>query len=150
MARFSAFLLIFIVLLHLAAGANLSSAITDFLDKYRTELLVSAVLLSSIVVYEFLGSFYSGLRTALLDRIEARRFIQRAKRLSPTDKHVLSLFIDERKLTRELDPSEPSVAWLESLKLIYRGEGAGDGVKVPFRISLYAMDYFSKNPNLLR
>jgi hypothetical protein len=60
------------------------------------------------------------------------------------------MFVDERKLVRELDFAEPSVAWLESIKLIQRGNGSSDGKRVPFRISLYAMDYLSRNPNLLR
>ncbi len=150
MTRFSAFLLIFVVLMHVAALADLNPAVTSFLDQHRTESFVFAVLLSSVLIYGFFDSLQASLRITLQDCVEAKRFVQRAKKLSPTDKHVLALFVEERKLIRELDPTEPSVAWLESLKLLYRGEGAGDGKRVPFRISIYAMDYFSKNPNLLR
>jgi len=49
-----------------------------------------------------------------------------------------------------LNPEEPSVAWLEALKLIIRGEKSDNPRTVIYRITLNAMDAFSKNPNLLR
>ena len=142
--------MIFIGLMNIVATTSASLAVTEFFQKHRTESLVISVILVSVLVLELLDSIYCGIRSSFMDRVEARRFLHRIKALSPSDKYVLSLFVEERKLTRELDPTEPSVAWLESIKLLYRSEGSADGAKTPFRISIYAMDYLSKNPNLLR
>jgi hypothetical protein len=49
-----------------------------------------------------------------------------------------------------LNPNDPSVAWLEALKLIVRGESTSEPGLVTYRITLSAMDGFIKNPNLLR
>ena len=53
-------------------------------------------------------------------------------------------------MTAPLNPEDPAVAWLESLKLIFRSAEPTSSSAVHYRISLEAMDLFTKNPNLLR
>lgn len=150
MIQVSGFLLILLALLGLIAYLGFDASITLFVQAHKTEEILLGVLLLSVLLYGAFASLVRHMKVFVADRIEARRFLSRIKRLSPSDKHILSMFVDERKLVRELDLAEPSVAWLESIKLIQRGNGSSDGKRVPFRISLYAMDYLSRNPNLLR
>ena len=133
-----------------AAEAGVDNNLASFINEYHTTAVVLVVLLASILllpVFELIGNQFT---INIGEHIETKRFISRVRHLSPADKYIISLFVDERKLTRVLDPSEPSVAWLESTKIILRSGEATDGKKVAYRITLFAMDYFSKNPNTLR
>ncbi len=150
MTRLAGFLLIFLVLIITTANFEIDGLITSFVSFHHSGFVVLIVFSISVLIYSVFNIFSEQIRKKIEDRVEVRNFLGRIRKLSPTDKHVLSLFIEEKKLTCELDPTEPSVAWLESIKMIHRGEGSSNGRKLPFRISLYAMDYLSRNPNLLR
>jgi hypothetical protein len=150
MLRFLSFSLIFLISLNVAAVSKINSTVTDFMRQHQTESVVLAVLFFSLLASEALQRIWKQIFLSLQERHNSKQFLSKAKSLSPSDKHILSLFVDERKMTRQLDPNEPSVAWLESIKFLYRSEGSGEGARAPYRISMYAMNHLSKNPNLLR
>ncbi len=150
MTKFAGLLLIFTLLLMAAAGAPVDGKLTMFINDYHTASIVLVVLLVSILLLPIFDAIGKQVVIGLGERIETKRFFSRVRHLSPADKHTISLFVDERKLTCALNPSEPSVAWLESTKIILRSGDVVDGKKAIYRITLFAMDYFTKNPNVLR
>jgi hypothetical protein len=100
MARLSAFFLILLTVLSLISTLEIDASITRFLREYHTEAVLSGAIFGSILIYELFSKSASQLGALIAERIEARRFLDRVRKLSPSDKHVLSLFIDERRLTR--------------------------------------------------
>jgi len=150
MTKLAGFALIFILIIMVAAMTNTDASIALFVHDYHAAMVILMAILLSALLLPLFGILSNQIKLSISERIETKRFLDRARNFSPADKHVISLFVDEKKLTRVLDPSEPSVAWLESTKIILRGGDAIDGKKVTYRIALFAMNYFSKNPNLLR
>lgn len=150
MAKLAGISLIFMLLLMAAASSGIDGKLTLFINEYHTTSVVLIALLGSILLLSIFELMGTQVLIIVREHIETKRFLSRVRHLSPADKHVISLFVDEKKLTRALDPFEPSVAWLESTKIIIRSGETSDGKKLVYRIALFAMDYFLKNPNMLR
>lgn len=150
MVRIPLFILILIATLHLIAYAELSKDITAFMAKASTASILLAALMISTLVLVLAESILSLLKTEIDTRLFARDLDRRIRQLKPADKLVLSKFVEHNRMTLPLNPEDPAVAWLEALKLIIRGEKTDTPRAMNYRITLSAMDAFSKNPNLLR
>ena len=150
MARLSLFLLLLICAFHIVAIADVDPKVTSFVTRYSTESVIAATITVAILMFTLLESFFASVRTALASSLLSRDLDRRVRRLKPGDKLILARFVEQNKMTAPLNPEDPAVAWLESLKLIFRSAEPTSSGAVHYRISLEAMDLFTKNPNLLR
>lgn len=150
MARISLFSLLLIAAFHVIAKARIDPKITEFVDLYSTESLVVATFMIAVLSFSLLESSIVSFKAIIAASLLSHDLDRRVRQLKPSDKLLLSRFVEEGRMNLQLNPEDPSVAWLESLKILMRsGESSAPGT-FSYRIAPNAMDMFTKNPNLLR
>jgi len=147
---FSGLGLTFVVLLFIAGKLELSDSLHDFMDSYGTYFLIICILFLTLLIHDLLIDITNYLKISLDKKLSIRELEGKLMKLSSYEKYILSLFVTDRRMERTLDPNEPAVAQLESLKTIFKTGKFVDGKKQVYQIDPLSMKILSSNPNWLQ
>ena len=145
----TSFGLIFVLLLLVARMLDIDGSISSFVERQQTVLILVALIMFTVQLHWaacILGSLVWGY---FQNRFSVREFEQSIRTLSPAEKYILSLFVNEKKVERLLDPNDGAVVWLQSIKVITEVGRSPDNAKRKYRIAPLAMRLLTRNPNLL-
>ena len=150
MKKFSGLLFIFITLV-LTSNKFFGFEVGEnqFLFKSRNGLILINFMCLSVIIYSIVVSLCKVLKEKYYIKKNIRDVEDRLKKLTIPEKYILSLYINEKMVERPLDPADPAVAWLESIKILANTGKISEGNKKIFKIAPFAMRILNENPNWL-
>lgn len=120
-----------------------------FILKNRQELFLLNLAFLSVIFYSIAISLVKNIKENYYKKKNIRDVEDRLKKLTTPEKYILSLYINEKMAERPLDPADPAVAWLESIKILANTGKISEGNKKIFKIAPFAMRVLNENPNWL-
>lgn len=120
-----------------------------FISNNRQELFLLNLVFLSVIIYSIAISLVKIIKENYYKKKNIRDVEDRLKKLTTPEKYILSLYINEKMSERPLDPADPSVAWLESIKILANTGKISEGNKKIFKIAPFAMRVLNENPNWL-
>lgn len=118
--------------------------------RYRGYVVLLCLVFGVAILVELVWWIAHGIalraKRARLKR-EGKRYLHR---LSPAEKHIMSLYIERETGTLNLRPHDGNVAVLESMGLIYRASNLGEFPTLPFNIEPWVRVYLLTHIYLIR
>ncbi len=138
------------IMIFIAAGLCLDNDFSEFVISHSTILLIVCILLASILLHDLFVDITKYLKSHVNKKLFIRELEKKLIKLNSYEKYILSLFVTEKRTERSLDPTEPAVAYLESLKIILKTGKFNDGKRPIYQIDALSMRILSSNPNWLQ
>ncbi|WP_373973941.1 hypothetical protein NT239_09800 [Chitinibacter sp. SCUT-21] len=117
-------------------------------NNYTYWVLFYAILLAGSL-YDTCKDISQWAKASISESLQKKKVIRILKILKPSDKLILSKFILEQSNEYFFNPKDTSIDWLTACKLMYPTGTIRQDQKHGYRLSVWAQDYLSRNPNLL-
>lgn len=146
--KISQFLCLFQTLLWLCSVFRVDAQLSEFVREYHLAWVLVFVFFLASAIFELVIDFLFWIRDVGAEKIYHRKLLSVLRSLKPTDKFVLSKFINGNTKEVFLVREEPSVEWLSSQKILIT-TGSVVEKKEGYRLAIWVRDCLIRNPNLL-
>ncbi|WP_288842073.1 super-infection exclusion protein B [uncultured Deefgea sp.] len=143
------FLLLLASIIFIIAHFEIDSTLSNWAKKYKTECLLIYSVLITASIFSLISNLCGWIISITTEKFQLQRLEKILRNLKPADKLILNNFITNNERQIFLSPSNPSIDWLLSCKILHDTGEIKSDQKRGYRVAIWARDYLSKNPNLL-